>query len=37
MVKIQKKKQDLVEKTFGSTSTDRKTTRIDDIRALLEM
>lgn len=37
MVKIQKKKQDLVEKTFGSTSTDRKTTRIDDIRALLEI
>ncbi|KAM4723825.1 helicase-like transcription factor isoform 1-T4 [Anableps anableps] len=37
MVKIQKKKQDLVEKAFGSTNTDRKTSRIDDIRALLEV
>ncbi|XP_007564589.1 helicase-like transcription factor isoform X1 [Poecilia formosa] len=37
MVKIQKKKQDLVEKAFGSASTDRKTSRIDDIRALLEV
>ncbi|MEQ2247035.1 hypothetical protein ILYODFUR_005157 [Ilyodon furcidens] len=37
MVKIQKKKQDLVEKTFGSTNTDRKTSRIDDIKVLLEM
>ncbi|XP_015230789.1 PREDICTED: helicase-like transcription factor isoform X1 [Cyprinodon variegatus] len=37
MVKIQKKKQDLVEKTFGLANMDRKTSRIDDIRALLEM
>ncbi|XP_017158144.1 helicase-like transcription factor isoform X3 [Poecilia reticulata] len=37
MVKIQKKKQDLVEKAFGSAGTDRKTSRIDDIRALLEV
>uniref|UniRef100_A0A3Q2PPV1 Helicase like transcription factor n=1 Tax=Fundulus heteroclitus TaxID=8078 RepID=A0A3Q2PPV1_FUNHE len=37
MVRIQKKKQDLVEKTFGSVSKDSKTSRIDDIRALLEM
>ncbi|XP_043999487.1 helicase-like transcription factor isoform X1 [Gambusia affinis] len=37
MVKIQKKKQDLVEKAFGSTNTDRKTSRVDDIKALLEM
>ncbi|XP_012731197.2 helicase-like transcription factor isoform X2 [Fundulus heteroclitus] len=37
MVRIQKKKQDLVEKTFGSVSAERKTSRIDDIRALLEM
>ncbi|XP_054894909.1 helicase-like transcription factor [Poeciliopsis prolifica] len=37
MVKIQKKKQDMVEKAFGSTNTDRKTSRIDDIRALLEV
>ncbi|KAM9708224.1 helicase-like transcription factor [Menidia menidia] len=37
MVKIQRRKQDLVEKAFGSTNTDRKTTRIDDIRALMEL
>ncbi|KAM3870955.1 helicase-like transcription factor [Diretmus argenteus] len=37
MVKIQRQKQDLVEKAFGSKSADRKTTRIDDIRALLEL
>ncbi|XP_047467982.1 helicase-like transcription factor [Mugil cephalus] len=37
MVKIQRKKQDLVEKAFGSTNTDRKTSRIDDIRALMEL
>uniref|UniRef100_A0A3P9I8H9 Helicase-like transcription factor n=1 Tax=Oryzias latipes TaxID=8090 RepID=A0A3P9I8H9_ORYLA len=35
MVKIQKKKQDLVEKAFGSA--DRKISRIDDIRALMEL
>ncbi|XP_044079838.1 helicase-like transcription factor isoform X2 [Siniperca chuatsi] len=37
MVKIQRQKQDLVEKAFGSTNTDRKTSRIDDIRALMEL
>uniref|UniRef100_A0A3P8T179 Helicase like transcription factor n=1 Tax=Amphiprion percula TaxID=161767 RepID=A0A3P8T179_AMPPE len=37
MVKIQRKKQDLVEKAFGSTNADRKTSRIDDIRALMEL
>ncbi|XP_008278342.1 helicase-like transcription factor [Stegastes partitus] len=37
MVKIQKKKQDLVEKAFGSTNNDRKTSRIDEIQALLEL
>ncbi|XP_017297430.1 helicase-like transcription factor isoform X1 [Kryptolebias marmoratus] len=37
MVKIQRKKQDLVEKAFGSANTDRKTSRIDDIRVLLEL
>ncbi|XP_037551513.1 helicase-like transcription factor [Nematolebias whitei] len=37
MVKIQRKKQDLVEKTFGSASTDRKSSRVDDVRALLEL
>lgn len=37
MVKIQRKKQDLIEKAFGSTNTDRKTTRIDDILALMEL
>ncbi|RVE57448.1 hypothetical protein OJAV_G00216470 [Oryzias javanicus] len=35
MVKIQKKKQDLVEKAFGSA--DKKISRIDDIRALMEL
>ncbi|XP_074517605.1 helicase-like transcription factor [Sebastes fasciatus] len=37
MVKIQRQKQDLVEKAFGSTNTDRKTSRIDDIKALMEL
>nr|XP_046268617.1 helicase-like transcription factor isoform X2 [Scatophagus argus] len=37
MVKIQKKKQDLVEKAFGSANTDRKTSRIDDIKAMMEL
>ncbi|CAK6979998.1 helicase-like transcription factor [Scomber scombrus] len=37
MVKIQRKKQDLVEKAFGSTNTNRKTSRIDDIKALMEL
>ncbi|XP_024129836.1 helicase-like transcription factor isoform X2 [Oryzias melastigma] len=35
MVKIQKKKQDLVEKAFGSA--DKKNSRIDEIRALMEL
>ncbi len=37
MVKIQRQKQDLVEKAFGSTNTERKTSRIDDIKALMEL
>ncbi|XP_056152063.1 helicase-like transcription factor [Lampris incognitus] len=37
MVKIQRKKQDLVEKAFGSKTTDRKSSRIDDIRAVMDM
>ncbi|XP_041828646.1 helicase-like transcription factor isoform X2 [Melanotaenia boesemani] len=37
MVKIQKQKQDLMEKAFGSTNTDRKTSRINEIRALMEL
>ncbi|XP_056599172.1 helicase-like transcription factor isoform X3 [Triplophysa dalaica] len=38
MVKIQKKKQELVAKAFGTKSpTDRKQSRIDDIRALMEI
>ncbi|XP_010749377.3 helicase-like transcription factor [Larimichthys crocea] len=37
MMKIQRQKQDLVEKAFGSTNTDRKTSRIDDIKALMEL
>nr|XP_057946889.1 helicase-like transcription factor isoform X2 [Doryrhamphus excisus] len=37
MVKIQKQKQDLVEAAFGSIGTDRKTLRINDIKALMEL
>lgn len=37
MVKIQRQKQDLVEKAFGSMNTDRKTSRIDDIKTLMEL
>ncbi|KAK5917223.1 hypothetical protein CgunFtcFv8_012130 [Champsocephalus gunnari] len=37
MVKIQKQKQELVDKAFGSTNTDKKTSRIDDIKALMEL
>uniref|UniRef100_A0A8C5F7T1 Helicase-like transcription factor n=1 Tax=Gadus morhua TaxID=8049 RepID=A0A8C5F7T1_GADMO len=37
MVKIQRGKQDLVEKAFGSKNTDRKASRIDDIRALMDL
>ncbi|XP_041668847.1 helicase-like transcription factor [Cheilinus undulatus] len=37
MVKIQRQKQDLVEKAFGSSNTDRKTSRINDIKALMEL
>lgn len=37
MVTIQRKKQELVEKAFGSTNSDRKTSRIDDIKALMEL
>ncbi|XP_077417628.1 helicase-like transcription factor isoform X2 [Vanacampus margaritifer] len=37
MVKIQKQKQDLVEAAFGSVDADRKTSRINDIKALMEL
>lgn len=37
MVKIQRQKQDLLEKAFGSTDADRKASRIDDIKALMEL
>ncbi|XP_050983555.1 helicase-like transcription factor [Labeo rohita] len=38
MVKIQKKKQELVDKAFGvKKSQDRKQSRIDEIRALMEI
>ncbi|KAM4625187.1 helicase-like transcription factor isoform 2-T2 [Polymixia lowei] len=37
MVRIQRQKQDLVEKAFGSKAVDRKSSRIDDIRALMEL
>lgn len=37
MVKIQRQKQDLVEKAFGSSKGDRKTSRIDDIKTLMEL
>lgn len=37
MVKIQKKKQDLVEKAFGAANSNKKSSRIDDIKALMEI
>lgn len=38
MVKIQKKKQELVEKAFGAkNSQDLKQARIDEIRTLMEI
>uniref|UniRef100_A0A672JGY0 Helicase-like transcription factor n=1 Tax=Salarias fasciatus TaxID=181472 RepID=A0A672JGY0_SALFA len=37
MVKIQRQKQDLLEKAFGSSDSDRSKSRIDDIRALMEL
>ncbi|XP_056915480.1 helicase-like transcription factor isoform X2 [Takifugu flavidus] len=37
MVEIQRKKQDLMEKAFGSTGGDRKTSRIEEIKELLEL
>lgn len=37
MVEIQRKKQDLVKKAFGSTSSERKTSWINDIKALMEL
>ncbi|XP_061780443.1 helicase-like transcription factor isoform X1 [Nerophis lumbriciformis] len=37
MVKIQKQKQDLVESALGSTGPGRKTSRINDIKALMEL
>lgn len=37
MVKIQKQKQDLVEKAFGCRNADRNTSRMDDIKALMEL
>lgn len=37
MVAIQRKKQDLMEKAFSSTGSDRKTSRIDEIKSLMEL
>lgn len=37
MMAIQRKKQDLMEKAFGSTGSNRKTTRIEEIKALMEL
>lgn len=37
MVAIQKKKQDLMEKTFGSTGRNRKTSRIEEIITLMRL
>ena len=37
MVEIQRGKQDLVEKAFGSKNNDRKTSCINDIKALMEL
>ncbi|XP_051942734.1 helicase-like transcription factor isoform X2 [Hippocampus zosterae] len=37
MVKIQRQKQELVEVAFGSADNDRKTSRINDIKALMKL
>ncbi|KAM7403382.1 hypothetical protein PAMA_004028 [Pampus argenteus] len=37
MMRIQRQKQDLMEKAFGLSNTNRKTSRIDDIKALMEL
>uniref|UniRef100_A0AAV2JHR4 Helicase-like transcription factor n=1 Tax=Knipowitschia caucasica TaxID=637954 RepID=A0AAV2JHR4_KNICA len=37
MVEIQKKKQELVSKAFGATNSSQKSSRIDDIKTLMEM
>ncbi|XP_028975878.2 helicase-like transcription factor isoform X1 [Esox lucius] len=37
MVKIQRQKQDLVEKAFGTNPSKRKTSRIEEIQALMEL
>lgn len=37
MVKIQRQKQELVEVAFGSVDNDRKTSRINDIKALMKL
>lgn len=37
MVQIQRQKQDLFDKAFGSKTVDKKTSRIDDIKALMEL
>ncbi|XP_020774681.2 LOW QUALITY PROTEIN: helicase-like transcription factor [Boleophthalmus pectinirostris] len=37
MVKIQKKKQDLVDKAFGAANSNKKSSRIDDIKTLMEI
>lgn len=37
MVKIQKKKQDLVEKAFGAANSNKKSSRIDDIKTLMQI
>ncbi|KAL0983800.1 hypothetical protein UPYG_G00132950 [Umbra pygmaea] len=37
MVKIQRQKQDLVEKAFGTNTSKRKTSRIEEIQALMDL
>lgn len=37
MMAIQRKKQDLMEKAFGSTGSIRKTSCIEEIKALMEL
>uniref|UniRef100_H3DQ38 Helicase like transcription factor n=1 Tax=Tetraodon nigroviridis TaxID=99883 RepID=H3DQ38_TETNG len=37
MVAIQRKKQDLMEKAFGSTGSNRKTSRIEEIKAIMDL
>lgn len=37
MMAIQRKKQDLMEKAFGSAASNQKTSRIEEIKALMDL